>query len=506
MGQLSIISSQTTGLNSELAIVQTLDIDDQPLGEGGFGAVYRCRAINGQPLAVPQVVKLFRDNGYGSAVKGMNTIQRLQNRLSDENTKQQASGSDLVTAYPALLGAPQFSFEGTYQGRSVSGYCANNLKELGFEEFKDILDDQPGGLLTRYQQLSADRKLLLAFQLASGFRLLREKLYIHADFKAGALFVNLATTQCAIIDYDSGAVLDNEHDRPSTFGEMQDWLAPEIMRQLADPSNHGRRIQVDFYSDMWSVAVGIYYQLTTVHPLFFLTEISARAMQAYSTASKWPDASPTTPYFNAAYAGIYAQVRSYYDTQIPLPIKDKLESAINKGFSRPTMRPSYAQWQTVLGAIQVPPTVDYFAVTPQFTVKGQPVTLTWAVQSAAEVIIGHSVYPAAGSLKLVAEQTGVYQLTATNAFGTTTETTLPVQVVEVPEIKLLVPSPAFSISISPSPLFTRLPTINLAIPFDFDRLVGFQEDNLPTLPTTHIVRRTLAGRLRELARNTLKQF
>ena len=506
MGQISISNGQTTGLNGQLAAVQTLDIDDKPLGEGGFGAVYRCRAVDGLPLAIPQVVKLFRDNGYGSAAKGINTIQRLQARLSDENAKQQTNGSDLITAYPALLGAPQFSFEGLYQGRSVSGYCANNLKELGFEEFKDILDDQPAGLLLSYQRLPADRKLLLAYQLASAFRLLREKLYIHADFKAGALFVNLTTTQCAIIDYDSGAVLDNEHDRPSTFGEMQDWLAPEIMRQLADPANQGRRIQVDFYSDMWSVAVGIYYLLTTVHPLFFLTEISSRSVQAYSANSQWPDASSATPYFNVAQAGVYAQVKSYYDTQIPPPIKDKLEAAINKGFSRPTMRPSYAQWQTVLGAIQVPPKVDYFAVTPQFTVKGQPVTLTWAVQSAAEVLIGQSVYPAAGSLKLMADQTGVYQLTATNAFGTTTEMTLPVQVVEVPEIKLLIPSPAFSISVSPSPLFTRLPTLNLAVPFDFDRLIGLQEESMPALPATQVVRRTLTSRLRELARNTLKQF
>lgn len=495
MPQIDITLHSSTGLVADFDVVHTLEIEDDPLGEGGFGAVYRCVTVNGQPVIPAQVVKLLRDNGQGSAVYGLNTIERLQERLRIEHQQLQENGKELLLEYPALVGVPQFSFQGIWKGQAVSGYAANDLRELGFEEFKDILEDEPVGAIERYQRIPIDQKLLLAYQLASAFRLLRRNLYIHADFKAGALFVNLTTTQCAIIDFDSGAVLDKETDRPTTFGEMQDWLAPEIIQQLANPANQGRSIQVDFASDMWSVGVGIYYLLLTVHPLYFLTEISGRTMSAYLKDYTWPAVESNFDYFNTNHEQTYPLVQAFYEAKIPPLIKDKFAALISRGFYNRMQRPSYEQWQSVFLAVQQPPDIKYFAVTPPVVVKGQYVTLTWTVQSATLVLLNGEPQSASGSLKLPVEQARHYHLEATNAFGMSEATTPWVHVVEVPEIKLAIPSPSLSISMKPSAVLTRMPTIQLSTPFDYDRLIDLNGEALPQLPTASSVHRSLRSRL-----------
>ncbi|GAB2777932.1 serine/threonine protein kinase [Hymenobacter luteus] len=495
MPQIDITLHHSTGLVPEFEVLKFLDVDDKPLGEGGFGAVYRCRSVNGQPVRPAQVIKLFRDNGQGSAQKGLNTIERLQERLRLEHAQLQKEGKELLVEYPALAGAPQFSFQGIMQGQAVSGYAANNLHELGFLEFKDILEDEPAGTLERYQRISADQKLLLAYQLASAFGLLRRNLYVHADFKAGALFVNPDTLQCALIDYDSGAVLHHKDDRPTTFGEMQDWLAPEIIQQLAEPTNQTRTIQVDFASDTWSVGIGIFYLLHTVHPLYFLQEVSVRSLRTYLKQYTWPEVDPAFTYFDSAHADTYPLIRRYYET-LPELIRDKFGALINRGFTEKHRRPSYEQWQSVLRAAQLPPEVEYFAVSPPVVVKGQSVTLTWAVQSATKVMVNRQEQAATGSLKLPVEWAQEFQLEASNAFGTSQASTQLVHVVAVPEIKLTVPSPNFTINVAPSAVLTRLPTIELGVPFDYDNLIDLHGEALPQLPDGAPVHRTLRLRLR----------
>jgi serine/threonine protein kinase len=503
MLQINVTLYHSTGLIPAFEEIQSLEIGDNPIGEGGFGMVYRCQSVNRKPVHPAQVIKLFRDNGQGSALKGLGTIERLQERLRDEQAQLQKEEKSLLTEYPALAGVPQFSFQGVMDGQLVSGYAANDLRELGFLDFKDILEDEPGGILEQYQRISADHKLVLAYQLAAAFRLLRRNLYVHADFKAGALFVNLATVQCAVIDFDSGAVLRNETDRPTTFGEMQDWLAPEIIRQLANPANQGRTIQVDFASDTWSVGVGIFYLLHTVHPLYFLKEVSERSLQTYLQQYTWPAVEIGFTYFDTDHASSYPQVRAYYESLPPL-IKDKFSSLLNKGFKEKHLRPSYEQWQAVLRAAQQPPEVEYFEVTPPAIVKGQSVTLTWAVQAATQVLINQELQAATGSLKLVVDKAQEFQLAASNIFGTSEAVTRRVHVVEVPEVRLSVPSPAFSINIQHRSVLTRLPTIQLAVPFDYDRLIDLHDEALPQLPTTSQLPRTLRQRLREWLINRTK--
>ena len=212
MKTILVTKSFTTGLDPALASVPMIEIDDEPIGQGGFGAVYRARAIN-RGAAAPQVVKLML--GQSPAVaKGFSTTQELQRRLGDHHARLQAEGRSLIERHPALAAVPQMSFEGSLDGRPVVGYTANDLTAIGMEDFGAVLADPDKH--KRLQLLPLEARMALAAQLVDAFEFLSTQVsYIHADIKAEAIFVDLARAQCAIIDFDGGAVVQAPQDRPT---------------------------------------------------------------------------------------------------------------------------------------------------------------------------------------------------------------------------------------------------------------------------------------------------
>ena len=47
MKSITIQSSVSTGLDPALASPQNIELDDKPLGQGGFGVVYRSTRVDG---------------------------------------------------------------------------------------------------------------------------------------------------------------------------------------------------------------------------------------------------------------------------------------------------------------------------------------------------------------------------------------------------------------------------------------------------------------------------
>jgi hypothetical protein len=224
----------STGLTPALANVsRTIDLQMPPIGQGAFGVAYRVARIDSRPCP-PFVAKLLLDTFPGAARRGFDTVQELQRRLGASHLALAAAGSSLLTQYPALAGVPQLSFEGSFEGRSVVGYLAADLKAAGMEEFATVLDDDVK--ITKYQGLPLPKRMAMAAQVVDAFEFLSTRIqYIHADIKAEALFVDMGQARCALIDFDSGAVARSVADQPTTFGTRQDWLAPEIVRQLDHP-------------------------------------------------------------------------------------------------------------------------------------------------------------------------------------------------------------------------------------------------------------------------------
>lgn len=431
MKRISIISAMTTGLNPAFGTVQSMDIEDKPLGQGGFGEVYRASRIDGRTSAA-QVIKLLIDNGCGMAQRGLETIQELQRRLNKKNAELlQISGRTLLDQIPALVGVPQFSFEGTLEGQRVVGYSANDLTAAGMEDFGKILEDD--AKIGQFQNLPLASRMQIAFHLVSAFQFLSADVrFIHADIKAEALFVDSKRLRCAVIDFDSGALARDPNDKPSTFGTRQDWLAPEIVKQLDAQGNTIRAVKVDLFSDIWSVSVAIHYLLFGFHPFFFLTEISERSVTAYFQRFQWPQADHRFQYFRREYAALHRQYEVFLRTKLPAEVFGRFSLTFNKGYLDPTARTTYGQWRTVLRTVNRPK-IRMFSADRSFVDDGRPVRLSWEVSGAGRLeVLGVGEVTGLTSIDVHVRRDSVFTLVLTPDEGPPLQKTLQVQVCKEP--------------------------------------------------------------------------
>jgi len=376
--RLTVHSSQSSRLDPAFNAIGSIEIGDDPIGQGGFGTVYRALRFDNRRIT-PQVIKLLQDNGQDSARRGFKTIQELQRRLRTKNEELLRRGSSsLLARHPALRGVPQVSFEATLDGRPVLGYSSNDLKLAGLEDFGRILEDDLKA--RRFQALPLTAKFKIAAELVSAFHFLNTQVsFIHADIKAEAVFVDVKKFGCAIIDFDSGALARDTNDKPTTFGTKQDWLAPEILSQLNAPGNAARAVKVDLFSDCWSINIAVHYLLFGVHPLFFLSEISDRSIEAYFQRFTWPNAAPSFRYFRREYAGVYRQYLTFLRKRIPAAIVQRFEFTINRGYLDPTARTSAGQWKTMLTTVNRPE-IAQFVADRTLVEDSRPVRLSWSVK------------------------------------------------------------------------------------------------------------------------------
>lgn len=434
MNQIKVHQFLSTGLNPAFDTATTIEIENAPMGEGGFGLVFRSLSLNRQ-ASPPLAVKLFRDSGNGLARKGIGTIQALQKRLTAADRERLKQGRPrLLDAYPALLGVPQFSFAGLLAGRPVAGYAAYNLCALGFEEFAGILEDDQK--FKNYQTLPLEVRLRLGAQLAAAFEFLNHQaLYIHADFKAEALFIDRKRSRCAIIDFDSGAVCCQAGDRPTTYGTFQAWLAPEIFQQLGKSGNLTRSVKVDLFSDAWSLAMALHFLLFFCHPLFFLKEISPRSTRAYLQAFQWPRVDPSFHYFRG---GLEKICRHYLATLSRPELKEictRFAATINQGCLNPSRRITAGQWRVLLSGLQKP-RIHFFKADREVIRDSRPVQLSWDVSGAKKVELSGvgDVTGKTGAAVQIRQNTE-FQLILTGTDGKTTSQKIKVKAAdELPRI------------------------------------------------------------------------
>lgn len=421
MKKITKITSLSSEIYQEYSVINSIEIDEVELGKGNFGIVYLGIRINEKKAPQNQVIKIFKDVN-GSAEKGYATIQELQKKIKFEVQKLSGENKDFEVEYPALLGCPQFSFKGSMNGKDVFGYSANNLNDLGFIEFDKILtvDEE----LIKYQQLKIASKLVICYQIANGFDLLRKFQYIHADFKPEALFVNLEKLQCAIIDFDSGAVMQTENNKPTTWGTKQTWLAQEIVDQITigemkrKNANDLIPVQVDLWSDTWSVAVCIHCLIFTLHPFYFLTEITKRSIEEFvDSKAKFPEFPNGLKYFNKQKLPLFNKYCSSFKTHLPKSIQEKFSNSFTSGCFNPSRRITYAQWKTVLQSIQKPPKILSFKSDKKLILDKTSVTFNWKIEDDATVFLNNINVTGKTKFQIVIRKDTEFELKVSNPFG-----------------------------------------------------------------------------------------
>lgn len=463
MKTIQITKFKTSELNPEFNSVKSIEIDNNSFDSGAFGEVYFCNSLNGVGISTPQVLKIFIDDGSGSAARGFDTITKLQEQIIKHNSYLKQKNEKPIQQVNALGALPQFSYEGIISGKKVLGYSANLLSQNSWMLFEQIFNeedlDKRKQLRNNFYNLPVDHRLKMAFDLVEGFSHLEQMKFIYADLNPKNFFVNEKEGKLCLIDYEGGAINDN----PETYGKPGEWLAPEIQEQLLN--SNSPIIKVDLNTDTWAAAIAVHFMLFNFHPLFFLKIRGRKEMQEYFKKHKWAEADKNSPNFRTEVAGIYDWYIDKLKTQIHPSLVTAFSDTINSGFTNPNRRLSYKQWLRALGALMQPPTINSFVADKPVVIGGVPVKLTWNVEKAHTIIIDNGIGDVTGKneIKVRPDKNTSYHLKAIGHFGQE-EKAVDITIFPTPIIESLkVPSPDFNSRLNLNPFTISAPKINVSI-------------------------------------------
>lgn len=360
------------------------------IGEGAYGQVYTCTAINGQAQS-GLVLKILHDDQDGQ--KGFDTAKKMQDlfwKIEQVRIKQKAISLKKLSCFLAM---PRFCFTGMLNGKAVKGFGMLSLNQLGFIPFQNITDTQGDAvniaIRKKYSELSMVARLKLVHSLVVGLRILAEAYYVHADLNPKNLFLNPSTLEVAIIDFDGGAFMDEVDEKPIVIGKIDEgeWLAPEILERLAQKQGRKKVAKIGLLTDYWSVAVAIHYFLFLRGPYFFLKVISREVVEGYLSQYRWFDAGQA---YGAFVGKAWKSYNNYREviSQLPPPLSEKLKQTFNEGFSNPSQRTTSTQWETTISmVIDKKPRIRSFKTSLAEIVEGEVVILTWEIDDAHEVYL-----------------------------------------------------------------------------------------------------------------------
>lgn len=470
MKTIQITKFKTSELNPEFNSVKSIEIENNPFDSGAFGEVYFCNSINGTGISSKQVVKIFIDDGSGSAVRGYETINELQDQIIKHNKYLAQTNEKPIQQVNALYALPQFSYEGILNGKRVSGYSANLLSKSDWMLFGQIFNEEDLNkrkqLRNTFYNLPVDHRLKMAFDLVEGFSHLEQMKFIYADLNPKNFFVNESEGKLCLIDYEGGAINDN----PETYGKPGEWLAPEIQEQLLN--SNSPIIKVDLNTDTWAVAIAIHFLLFNFHPLFFLRVRGKKEMEEYFKRNKWYDADKNSANFRTELSGTYDWYINKLNIQISPSLVAAFSDTINNGFSNPNRRLSYRQWLRALGALMQPPTIKNFIADKHIVIGGVPVVLKWQIDKAHTVTIDNGIGDVTGKneIKVRPDKNITYTIRAIGHFGEVSKS-IDITIFPTPLIESLkVPSPDFSSQININPISISSPKINVSIKLEKDKL------------------------------------
>ena len=350
MKQINISYAKGTGFDPFFNDIKQISIDDTPFAGGGFGNIYHARGFNGnnQPK-LRQVVKVFKPSTVGKEEHSWKTICRLQEKIIEEMELCADNGQDFLDQYPALIAMPQFVFEGTLDGRKVRGYATNNLNELGFVSFEKVIDVDESPYIEQFESYNMEWRFTMAYHMVRGFNLLYKMHFLHADISSDNIFVSLTQPTCAILDFDSGAIVETTEDNPSTFGKFQPWLAPEISFQLKKGKtvDGNALVSINSFTDAWSVANAL-LNILVLMPAYYLVDMSENTLKAYVNKYTWPEARFSDPIFEMENQDAYDYFNEVFNKLLPEEVRREFVATFSKGVFKPFLRTSYNRWERII--------------------------------------------------------------------------------------------------------------------------------------------------------------
>jgi serine/threonine protein kinase len=404
---------------------------DETTGDGGFGDVHPVLSINDRPPTRPVLVKLFIGNAMQDVEEQevIGSVRNLHDVLNDRRDRNWLN---------ALLALPFSIFNVDFDGKSQLALLMLDLAPLGYKQAPAPEQAQQKSYI---KATTTGERVDLALRYAERAALLEQISFIHGDQNPENLMVNLTTGDIQIIDFDTGAVVIHGGERPLTNGKKDGFVPPEVK-----PAGPGGQLPVAEYTleaERWSVGGLVGLIIFGKHPAYFLRSISSKALDDYARAGySWPDIDPDGPLFvnpksRRSYENFKLALQSVPPTIIDL--FGKLFAAGSVGRQRPTA----AEWVEAINDGRQPPAFSSIDVFPNFVLEGSEVVAIWSVDNAE-----HVDCPQLGNLEPSGKaETTLYTstkltFTASNHWGSTTEHSPLVRVVQLPQIRTI-PIPEF---------------------------------------------------------------
>ena len=134
-------------------------------------------------------------------------------------------------------------------------------------------------------------------------------------------------------------------------------MAPEISDQYAkgltnrNSPNTPIPVNVDLFSDAWSVAIGIHQIIFTIHPFSFLKELSKNSFNSLQREKiKLPSIPIAFAFFNKSVKNIrlLRWYQAFFKKAITPNLQGKFRSTFYDGLANPKLRTTYTQWKITL--------------------------------------------------------------------------------------------------------------------------------------------------------------
>jgi len=370
------ISTIDYSLNERFSDVNEVVFNDEAIGTGAIGSVYRIESIGGERRD-SLLVKIIDSADF--VEKTYDTLSILHDKL---RTIQNSNNTPIYVEYPELLGLPFIVFKGNLLGQDqiVTGLIMKNLVNEGFE---DLGAEEWGA--EKYMQSDLKAKLFMAYQMAKCIDFLHSIKFIHSDLKGQSLFINLKIPQVVFIDFDGGFNYDKQ-SHGLTLGAIQSFMSPLFKKWIRlGKSSKDLSFNERLDEENWNTAIGLFELIFGIQPFFFLKDNEEATLKKYLKNTQWPKNDGPDDIFidgnKDLHESIIQNLEAFRSNGFEALI-DKFILVFNSGLSNPSKRPSPSEWKNLLFDLNKEfvgePIIQKFKANKKsITFKGDIVDFSW---------------------------------------------------------------------------------------------------------------------------------
>ena len=415
----------------------TLSVADNPLGEGGEGAVYEILSPANYRNSVAKI--LYPDKRTNE--------RRYKVRYMVDNPPaniQDGNGHNFLI-WPQQILLENNDFVGFImpkaEGIDLEELCRVKLKpELGSEWQKFYRDNSDSMIL----------RLILCSNIAKAVNALHATgHYVIGDLKPENIRVK-SNGLVSILDLDSCQISDGGQIRFHSKMNTPKYNPPETIIEHKELS-----------WDLFIIGIIFYEILCGIHPFIGTTRApyeNLNTPEQKIQAGLFPFGSKSN-YFEVI------AIPHYNFKNLPDRVQKLFLRCFDQGITNPAIRPNTTDW---LNNLTAKPKIVYFKTDRENIISGVEITLNWKVEGADEIVIneGIGIVKESDSITVKPNSERNYKITATNKFGIDEQqihiSTFPTPVIET----LKIPMPEFTSRVNLNPIQISSPKIDVSINFD----------------------------------------